>query len=303
MSAVLERVAYGGWKNCLRLSDGRVELVVTLDVGPRVIRFGLVSGPNLFKEFADQMGRTAGTEWISFGGHRLWHAPEVAPRTYAPDFDKVDSHWNGAALQLNPIAEPSTGIRKEIVIRLEQGRVHLDHRLYNENLWAIEVSPWCLSVMAPGGRAIVPQEPFVAHGDSFEPARPLVLWQFTRMDDARYTWGDRLIQFRQDDRYPSKQKFGIADKPGWAAYHLGDQLFVKTFDWNESQRYPDYGCNCELFTMPGFLEIESLGPLTRLEPGTFLSHRETWSLHDGVVLGESESELLEQLKPYVEVRP
>src|SRR6185369_12034377 len=106
-------------------------------------------------------------------------------------------------------------LRKEIVIHFEDGRVRLDHRLYNENLWAIEVSPWCLSVMAAGGRAIVPQEPFVPHESSFVPARPLVLWQFTRMNDPRYTWGDRLIQFRQDDRYPSKQKFGLSNKQGW----------------------------------------------------------------------------------------
>ena len=50
----VEKTAYKGWKNCYRVSNGEVELIVTGDVGPRIIRFGFVGGQNLFKEFADQ---------------------------------------------------------------------------------------------------------------------------------------------------------------------------------------------------------------------------------------------------------
>jgi len=297
-AARLETLAYGGWDHCLKLTNGVVELVITLDVGPRIIRFGTCGGPNLFKEFPEQMGKTQGTQWMSFGGHRLWHAPEVMPRTYAPDFDPVEHRWDKEALTLYQKTE-ATGLRKEITIRLREDRVELDHRLINETPWAIEVAPWCLSVMAPGGRALVPQEPFVEHGVSFEAARPLVLWKFTRMDDPRYTWGDRLIQLRQDEAYPTKQKFGVSNKQGWAAYHLANQLFLKTFDWFEGKTYPDLGCNCELFTMPGFLEVETLGPLEALPPGATAHHRETWFLFDRVTLPEAEAPLLEALQPYL----
>ena len=304
MSVRLEKLAYGGWPNCVKLTDGRLEAVVTLDVGPRVIRFGTVGGPNLFHEFADQLGKTSGPEWLGFGGHRLWHAPEVAPRTYALEFDKVDHAWDGTTLTLRTRTEPTTGLRKEITLRLADGRVHLNHRLINENLWAIDVAPWCLSIMAAGGRALVPQEPFVEHGDSFTPARPLVLWRFTRMNDTRYTWGDRLIQFRQDEKVPTKQKFGLANRQGWAAYELSNHLFIKTFAYLEGQTYPDLGCNCEFFTMPGFLEVETLGPMARLEPGCGTDHAETWSLFDDVKLpaGQTPAEepaLVAALQPYL----
>jgi hypothetical protein len=298
----LDEISYGGWKRCLRLSDGVLELVITLEVGPRVIRFGMVGGPNLFKEFPEQMGVTKGTEWLSFGGHRLWHAPEVFPRTYAPDFEPVDYEWSDGVLTLKPLPEPETRLGKAFQIALRDGQVWLNHRLYNHHPWAIEVAPWCLSVMAPGGTAVVPQEPFVPHGESFAPARPLVLWKFTQMNDSRYTWGDRLILLRQDDRVPTKQKIGMANKQGWAAYALGDQLFVKRFDWFEGETYTDGGCNCELFTMPGFLEVETLGPLKRLEPGAWTDHSETWSLIDGFAWSESEPELLKRLEPYIKER-
>ena len=305
MSTVrLEKLAYGGWPNCLKLTDGKLELVVTLDVGPRVIRFGTVGGQNLFKEFLDQLGKTKGTEWLSFGGHRLWHAPEVAGRTYAPDFEPVDHLWDGATLILLSKREPTTSIAKKIAIRLEDGRVHLKHSLVNENLWTVELAPWALSVMAGGGRALIPQEPFVEHGVSFTPARPVVLWRFTRMNDPRFTWGDRLIQFRQDDKPPTKQKFGLGNKQGWAAYELNSQLFLKTFAYHEGQTYPDQGCNCEFFTMPGFLEVETLGPLTKLEPGQGTDLEETWYLFDNVKLpqgqtSDDEPALLSALEPYL----
>jgi len=38
MSTKIEQVAWGGWPNCYRLSNNEIDLIVTADVGPRVIR-------------------------------------------------------------------------------------------------------------------------------------------------------------------------------------------------------------------------------------------------------------------------
>ncbi len=53
----IEKIAYQGWANCYRVSNGEIELVVTGDVGPRIIRCGFSGGQNLFKEFAEQLGK------------------------------------------------------------------------------------------------------------------------------------------------------------------------------------------------------------------------------------------------------
>src|SRR5256885_14168718 len=81
----LEKVEYKGWKNNLRLSNGEAELILTLDVGPRVISYKLTDGKNVFVELADQLGKSGETEWIARGGHRLWVGPEDLKRTYALD--------------------------------------------------------------------------------------------------------------------------------------------------------------------------------------------------------------------------
>src|SRR5664279_5701904 len=97
---MIETVDFGGWPNCIRLSNGEIELIATTDVGPRIIRLGFVGGQNLFHNYPSTLGRIGDREWNNYGGHRLWHAPEVFPRTYAPDNVPVEHGWDGTSLTL-----------------------------------------------------------------------------------------------------------------------------------------------------------------------------------------------------------
>src|ERR1051325_10946729 len=216
----METIPYGGWKNCIRLSNGRIELVATTEVGPRVIRLGFVGGQNLFKEWKDHLGKTWGDTWTLYGGHRLWHAPEVQPRTYQPDNAPVLHLWDGQRLRLTQPVESTTGIRKELEITLAGDANHVTvlHRLTNQGQWPVELAPWALSVLNGGGRAIFPQEPSRPHAEQLLPVRPLVLWGYTDMRDPRWIWGTKYIQLRNDPARNTAQKLGLMNTPGWAAY-------------------------------------------------------------------------------------
>jgi hypothetical protein len=65
-----------------------------------VIRYGFVGGQNLFKEFAEQLGRSGETSWQARGGHRLWAAPERIPYTYALDNRAVTVALRDGAISL-----------------------------------------------------------------------------------------------------------------------------------------------------------------------------------------------------------
>ena len=45
----MEMVKFNGW-DCIRLSNGIVEVLVTRSVGPRIIRYGFVGGENVLCE-------------------------------------------------------------------------------------------------------------------------------------------------------------------------------------------------------------------------------------------------------------
>jgi len=296
-----EVVSYHGWRECLRLSDGDWELIATTQVGPRLLRFGFVGGQNLFWEHPDQQGATGGNEWRIYGGHRLWHAPEHPLRTYAPDNDPIEWEWDGTRLHLRQPTEPHTGIQKEIEIHWYDGAIEVVHRLINHNLWSVELSAWALSVMAPGGRAILPQEPFQPHPEALLPVRPLALWAYTDMSDPRWRWGKRYIQLCQDSTTSAPQKAGVLNRQGWMAYYRDGELFLKRFDCFPDALYPDFGCNCEVFTNAEMLELETLSPLTRLLPGATLEHTERWSLHQVGELSEEEAAIEQMLKQRVQL--
>lgn len=278
----MKTLEYAGWKNCVQLSNGEVELVVTTDVGPRVIRLGFKGGQNLFKEFAGQIGKTGGEEWRIYGGHRFWHAPEASPRSYSPDNAPINYRWDEKTLTLLQPIEKSTGMQKKISITLDPNRPHarVVHRLVNWNLWDVEVAPWALSVLAPGGRAIFPQEEYRPHPDYLLPARPLVLWHYTNMQDPRWIWGTKYIQLRQDPSAKTKQKVGLLNQKGWAAYALNGDVFLKRYGCDLSATYPDMGCNTETYTDANMLELETLGPLTKIPAnGGAVEHVEDWFLY------------------------
>jgi len=297
----MEKVTYGGWDNCIRLSNGEIELIATTAIGPRIIRAGFCGGQNLFCEYPETLGKTGGDDWRLYGGHRLWHAPEVAPRTYWPDNEPVEYDWDGTTLTLNQAVEGTTGIQKQIAITMDDKTNHVElvHRLTNRNLWDIETAPWCLTVFAAKGRAIIPQEDFRPHPEYFLAARPLVLWHYTNMADPRWTWGEKYIQLRQDPSATTKLKLGMLNKQKWAAYYLNGQLLIKKYACDADATYPDYGCNTETFTDSDMLELETLAPMQKLAAdGGVAEHTEHWHLHK-VEIGDDDAAIDAAVLPLI----
>jgi len=299
---MITRTSYGNWAHTVTLSNDAIELVATLDVGPRIIRFGTIGGPNLFKEFPDQLGGTNENEWKIRGGHRLWHAPEAKPRSYALDNAPVDCEAAGDfTLRLTPPPETENGIQKqiEIVLSPDDNVVTMTHRITNIGPWGIELAPWALTVMAPGGMAIMPLPEKRPHTEVLTPDLPLVLWSYTDFTDNRLQLGRHYITLRQDAA-KGPTKIGMGQPLGWAAYLNQGMLFVKYFDYEPSMIYPDFGCNFETYTNEEMLEVESLGPLSLLEPGESVEHDETWRLVPNAPAVSSEDEIESLLRPLIE---
>ncbi len=278
----LETVQYEGW-DAVRLANGDAELVVTTSVGPRIIHYGLMGGPNAFHVIPETRGQSGGGEWVPYGGHRLWIAPEAMPRSYFPDTGPYGTPvMDGDTLVLASPAESTTGIQKTMRVTLAPSgsAVSVTHTLTNHGVWPVTLSVWALSIVASGGKVVLPQEPFVAHGDELLPARPLVLWKFTDMADPRWRWGTKYVTLAQQDDLDTPQKVGLYNAQGWAAHVTDTQAFVLQIQLAPSgpAALADMGCNFETFTKGPFQELETLGPLTPLEPGASASHTEHWFL-------------------------
>jgi len=302
-SVSVEKIEYKGWENCYRINNGEVELIVTGDVGPRIIRYGFVGGQNLFKEFPDQLGKSGEATFQLRGGDRVWKAPEDPIASWAPDNVPVTVQITPSGIIAREPIEPETHLQKEIEVSLAPSgtSVTVSHRITNRSLFPLEFAPWALTMMAQGGTVVSGFPPRGHHPQNLEATNPLVMWAYTNLADPRWKFTRKYLTLRQDPRNSEAQKLGMFNKNTWAAYILDDEVFVKRTTADPSKQYPDFGCSFETFTNNEFLEVETLGPLTKVTPGKTVELVEHWGLFRNVkVTALTDDELDRTILPLVE---
>ncbi|MDF2634001.1 MAG: hypothetical protein K0R78_875 [Pelosinus sp.] len=297
MGIKIREVSFKNFGNCLELSNGRMDVVVTTEHGPRVIRVGFIGQENEFCDDSLVSNKTYNDEeWKMRGGHRLWHSPEYFPRTYIADNDPIE--WklieNGNGVILTQKSEPWVQIQKsmEITLTTEGNKVKIKHQVTNKNAWPIELSAWAISVMAPGGKEIVPQS---TRDTGLLGNRVIALWPYSKMNDHRVYWGEKYITVTQDSSAKQAFKFGISNEDGWAAYFNHGNVFIKRYAHIMGVKYPDFGVSYETYTNDFMVELESLSPLTRLEPEATLSHEEEWELIQGVPMPDNDEASIDDI--------
>ena len=279
---LITETTYAGY-DCLKLENGALSLWVTTDVGPRIIGAELPGSANVLAEIPGMTIPTGdGRVFQLRGGHRLWHAPEDATRTYVPDDGPlaITTIENGVSLQ-QPV-EALTGIAKSISVSLDPARARatIDHTLTNHNLWAVTLAPWAITQLRPGGLGILPQ---IQTDTGLLPNRRLALWPYTQINSPHIHWGDRFV-FVEATLPDGALKIGWANPAGWLAYAVDGQLFIKQTVYQPEATYFDFGSSSECYCGPAFIELETLGPQVTLEPGASATHRETWALHGDIAL-------------------
>jgi hypothetical protein len=299
-----EKVNYKGWPNSYRVSNGQIDLIVTGDVGPRIIRFGFVGGQNLLKEFADQLGKSGEKDFQLRGGDRVWKAPEDAVATWAPDNVAVSIEVTKSGVIAAAPVEPLTGLQKQITVEMSATgtAVTVTHRIINKTLFPLEFAPWALTMMAPGGTVVTGFPPRGHHPANLEATNPLVMWAYTDLSDKRWGFTRKYLTLSQDPSNSEPQKLGMFNANTWAAYFLHGEAFVKQYRADPAKVYPDFGCSFETFTNNEFLEVETLGPMTKLEPGKGVNHIESWSLHKVAIPAFTEQELERVIPLMIKVR-
>jgi hypothetical protein len=275
------------------LTNGLLEVDYLTQGGLRIVGLRLFGDErNILAELPDLGWETPYGYFQLIGGHRLWHAPEQAQRTYVPDAEQVQVvHLRDGAVRLGQVMEMPTRIRKEIEIHLVPGKAQVEiiHRLFNEGLWGVELAPWAITQLILGGVVVLPQPPMDA---GLQPNRSLVLWPYTRLDDERLGAG-QFFWTVQGKPAPQPMKVGYYDALGWAGYWVNGLWFVKRFGVLSVKEYPDLGANVEVYCNDRFVELETLGKLQQILPGEVAEHHEIWEL--STFAAANEKDFLKQL--------
>lgn len=297
----VERLSYGKLAHCYRLSNGVIELIIPAEVGLRILHFGFVGERNEFF-VTDPLEVPADRgSWQLYGGHRLWFAPEMEGRTTIPDNQPITVEEHGDVVRLIQPIEAVTNVVKEIDIRFEAdaASVEVVHRVHNRNIWDVQLALWAISVMQPGGTAIIPLPPRGTHPKDLLPTATLTLWPYTDLSDPRFRFGRKYVYVSQDTNATTPQKIGAAVSSGWAAYANDGHVFIKQFAHVQGANYPDLRSTVEVFTSPEMIELETLGPLISIAPSGSAEYHERWTLAKDVPALTHDDEVDRYVAPLV----
>jgi hypothetical protein len=272
---MVERLSHCGWDNTYRLSDDLVELFVTANLGPCIIRYGFEDPDNLLHEAGEAVGKSSGPEFRLYGGHLLWVSPEVE-RTYYPDNGPVNVAVSGNAVRFTAEQEDSP---PGMHLQKESGSRFGGFRLTRSNYTPHRES----RVVADNSRALVTDDDGSRRPS--RPAAPLRALRWTRTIPCRWepsVYGRSPIlptraglrhvihpvaTIRKSRGAASRNKIGgIFNSAGWGT-HRASIFSSSAFRCIAGAKYPDFGCNFQVFTNPEFLELGTLGPVVELRPG------------------------------------
>jgi len=288
MVSVKEIESFKDYGKCVSISNGVIEALVTVDLGPRIISFGYIGGQNFMcaerealggrgdEAFEDFFGK--GRKWENFGGHRIWLSPESYPETYTPDDKpvKYEATDTGAKFYAEPDSE--IGVVKSMEILMDEDDTNIQVKMQVKNIAEkpMDFAIWALSVCAAGGTLIVPTN---TNDTGLLPNRKIIVWPYTDMTNDRIYLGKKYVTVRQDVTAKEPMKLGFDLNCGTAYYVLGKEVLCKKYDTNHPDgNYPDGGCSFETYTNEVMLEFETLGELKTVKPGEISEHIEAWSL-------------------------
>lgn len=279
----MQYVDYKHYGKCAKLSNGGKTILVTVEVGPRIIYYGFDGGENIFyedeKDLINKGGEFFDTNlagkgiWHIYGGHRLWKCPEYID-TYYPDNAPVQVLDDGDSVTFVSDVEITTGLQKSIKITMdENGSATVEHKFVNKgNTATSPIALWALSVMDKGARAYIP---ISTQDTGLLPNRNLSLWSYTDIKDDRLEiLNDSVILQQKNVEQPIKVGTFTC---GAVSVDIKGMKFGIEFNSPDGE-YGDNNCNIETYTNDIMLEIETLSPLKSLAVGEEFVHIEKWSL-------------------------
>lgn len=279
----VQRTDYQEWKGAYRLSNGTVELVFVPQIG-RVMRYGFVGDTNLLWENPALLGKTtdmtlAKTEWVNYGGDKLWPAPQKV-WGWPPD-PMMDSGLQKVTitsdrrLKLEAPISPKHKLQFVRVIKMdaEGTGVTFENRLINKSDKPAKWSVWQVTQVANPDRLVLP-----LHKQGKFPAGYFVFQGSDPKPENIQVTGEEVSLTRN---LQQSAKIGGDSPLGWLKAERGNLSFEVSTKLQAGKNYPDDGCALEIYTNPDplpYIELELLSPLTEIKPQQTITFTTHWNL-------------------------
>lgn len=289
----VKEITYKHYGKALEVSNGDLSLVVTVDIGPRILSLKTKDKDNmLFNDINDVVHGAEEQKilykekmgiddvWHLYGGHRMWISPEIIPTACYPDNYPVNYEITDKGVKITCDIQKYTNLLFQTQISMDdtKNEVEVKGTITNKGAFVAEFAPWFLTVMDKGGVEIMP---LATRDTGLLPSNYLSVWSYAKLNDKRIGYFDKYITLNQDKDMKQPFKLGLKTEHGWAAYKNKGCLFVKRYDANyDNGVFPDNGVNYETYTNDEILEMETLGSMVSLKPDESVVTVEKWNLFE-----------------------
>lgn len=257
---------------CVIISNGMIEFMVTIDSGPRIVSFSLMSERNVL--LCDQQNK--GYNPLKCG-HRLWFHPITIPDSYFLEDINVTYTPLSNGVRFSSTCTEKFGIELSLEIILAPGvsDAMVIHNARNVSKETIPLA-LCASTSVSGNGTLIAN--LSSEQTNPSPNRSISLWPYSNILDPRFSYSNKYLTLQHDDKNNDKFKCGINSHNGFAAYVLDDLLFTKRYIHDKDARYLDFNSSLEAYTDQEYLLIDTMSPLYKLKPNEFINHVENWSI-------------------------
>ena len=266
---------YGEFGDLLFIENGDVVLGVPLNFGLRISYLSYKGSDNLMFEHPSNSTKfTTDNGWRLYGGHRLWIAPE-GDESYYPDNEPISYTVYDDKVVFTQKRDPWIDVIKSFEISFtKDGLVKIEHKITNVADKVKRFAPWSVTTLAGGGVEFIPlKEPT----STYTPKYRLSMWRNAFLNDSRLEFLNNGIRItHEENREPCKIGVGHPDKS--VTYTNKGVIFEKIINVIENATYPDGDVSFETYLIGEFAELETLAPLSDVEPNKTVCHTETWRL-------------------------
>lgn len=281
MVHTIKKINYAGWDDCVYLSNGVFEAVVSTQVGPRILRYSRVGGPNLF--YLDQYAAGMTEElkvWRLYGG-RTFDFMIDGKKILQPENAPVGVRLEASSMHFDPMPMGDTGISKQISIRMcRRGGLEIKQTLLNTSDAPIAVTAAATTNLIPGGVAALPADKGALrtpHEDA---------------DLRRTHFGTELCLVNQDMVKGGEFALDFAARERWCGYFNLGYLFIITTPPEDT-----FGnVNVSVAGTPERMSLTTYSSPVTLAPGESHTHTEVYNIFIEKATPVTEEEALEGLR-------
>jgi hypothetical protein len=273
---------YHRWTDALRLTNGKVEVIVVPSVG-RVMQFAFVGENGVFWENSALQGKTAdptAKAWANFGGDKSWPSPQAdwqkmigrgwpPPATF--DSTPLEGKKEGAAVELISPVDPAYGIRVHRLIKLDAAKPVLTITTTYEKVSGDPVKVG-IGVIT---QLMDPERAFIKLPEKSEFPDGYVLLNFQKPQDAKLQ--GRLFSLTRAHQYQSQ-----IGNDGSSLLWMNEKYALRIDSPRvQGAEYPWHNSSAVIYANAdpdAYVELETYGPLTTMKIGDKVRRTNVYTL-------------------------